>query len=52
MIACLSAITNRKAWYFVAKFKLGAGLDGPMSSLLNNVLAAMSKFDLGSVTKD
>jgi hypothetical protein len=36
---------------FVAKFKLGAGFGGPMLSLLGSVLAAMSKFDLGSVTK-
>uniref|UniRef100_A0A2N9GCA6 Uncharacterized protein n=1 Tax=Fagus sylvatica TaxID=28930 RepID=A0A2N9GCA6_FAGSY len=36
---------------FVAKFKLGAGFGGPMLSLLSNVLAAMSRSDLGSVTK-
>uniref|UniRef100_A0A2N9FHF1 Aminotransferase-like plant mobile domain-containing protein n=1 Tax=Fagus sylvatica TaxID=28930 RepID=A0A2N9FHF1_FAGSY len=36
---------------FVAKFKLGDGFGGPMLSLLNSVLAAMSKFDLGSMTK-
>ena len=36
---------------FVAKFKLGAGFGGPMLSLLDSVLAAMSKFDLGSMTK-
>ncbi len=36
---------------FITKFKLGAGLGGPMLSLLSSVLAAMSKFDLGSVTK-
>uniref|UniRef100_A0A2N9IK73 Uncharacterized protein n=1 Tax=Fagus sylvatica TaxID=28930 RepID=A0A2N9IK73_FAGSY len=31
--------------------KLGVGLGGPMFSLLSSVLAAMSKSDLGSVTK-
>uniref|UniRef100_A0A2N9EMJ3 Aminotransferase-like plant mobile domain-containing protein n=1 Tax=Fagus sylvatica TaxID=28930 RepID=A0A2N9EMJ3_FAGSY len=36
---------------FITKFKLGAGLGGPMLSLLSSVLAAMSKSDLGSVTK-
>uniref|UniRef100_A0A2N9HX07 Aminotransferase-like plant mobile domain-containing protein n=1 Tax=Fagus sylvatica TaxID=28930 RepID=A0A2N9HX07_FAGSY len=36
---------------FIAKFKLGARLGGPMLSLLSSVLAAMSKSDLGSVTK-
>jgi hypothetical protein len=36
---------------FVAKFKLGAGLGGPMSPFLSSMLAAMSKFDLGSVQK-
>uniref|UniRef100_A0A2N9H2W2 Aminotransferase-like plant mobile domain-containing protein n=1 Tax=Fagus sylvatica TaxID=28930 RepID=A0A2N9H2W2_FAGSY len=36
---------------FVAMFKLGAGFGGPMLSLLGSVLAAMSKSDLGSVTK-
>jgi hypothetical protein len=36
---------------FVAKFKLGAGLGGPMLSFLSSMLAAMGKFDLGSVTK-
>jgi hypothetical protein len=36
---------------FITKFKLGAGLGGSMLSLLSSVLAAMSKFDLGSVTK-
>ena len=36
---------------FVAMFKLGAGFGGPMLSLLGNVLAAMRKSDLGSVTK-
>uniref|UniRef100_A0A2N9FQ31 Uncharacterized protein n=1 Tax=Fagus sylvatica TaxID=28930 RepID=A0A2N9FQ31_FAGSY len=36
---------------FITKFKLGAGLGGPMLSLLSSVLAAMSKSDLGSMTK-
>uniref|UniRef100_A0A2N9FB81 Uncharacterized protein n=1 Tax=Fagus sylvatica TaxID=28930 RepID=A0A2N9FB81_FAGSY len=36
---------------FITKFKLGAGLGGLMLSLLSSVLAAMSKSDLGSVTK-
>jgi hypothetical protein len=36
---------------FITKFKLGAGLGGPILSLLSSVLAAMSKSDLGSVTK-
>jgi hypothetical protein len=36
---------------FITKFKLGAGLGGPMLSLLSSVLAAMSKSELGSVTK-
>jgi hypothetical protein len=36
---------------FITKFKLGARLGGPMLSLLSSVLAAMSKSDLGSVTK-
>uniref|UniRef100_A0A2N9EGL6 Aminotransferase-like plant mobile domain-containing protein n=1 Tax=Fagus sylvatica TaxID=28930 RepID=A0A2N9EGL6_FAGSY len=36
---------------FITKFKLGAGLGGPMLSLLSSVLADMSKSDLGSVTK-
>jgi hypothetical protein len=36
---------------FITKFKLGAELDGPMLSLFSSVLAAMSKSDLGSVTK-
>uniref|UniRef100_A0A2N9IL47 Aminotransferase-like plant mobile domain-containing protein n=1 Tax=Fagus sylvatica TaxID=28930 RepID=A0A2N9IL47_FAGSY len=36
---------------FVTKFRFGAGFGGPMLSLFSSVLAAMSKFDFGSVTK-
>ena len=36
---------------FVTNFKLSARLGGPMLSLLSSVLAAMSKSDLGTVTK-
>ena len=36
---------------FITKFKLGARLGGPMLSLISSMLAAMSKFNLGSVTK-
>ena len=42
---------NTKHGNFITKFKLGARLGGPMLSLLSSVLAAMSKSDLGSVTK-
>ena len=36
---------------FVTKFKLEAGFDGPMLSLLGSVLATMDKSDLGNVMK-
>jgi hypothetical protein len=36
---------------FITNFKLSAGLGGPMLSLLGSVLAAMSRSNLGTVTK-